>query len=241
MGWVDEDEAIALWQGFLWQPRVGPELWAEICKPFFAAFTTDRMGRLGDAEHMMAQLLMLAGVEFRREELPAEHARAAIRAMKPAMREECISWLHPFLTQEHAEDEALRGERADALWRDRVQPWLRRVWPHDRDLLTRNLAVQFALLTTATSDAFPEAVEFVYPFLIRTDIGLVVSELNHTKHPERHPEATLRLLKAIWDPHAPWGADNFREILTKVLQSCPSLRDDPAVRKYQEWLNTQSF
>jgi hypothetical protein len=241
MDWANEDEAMALWQGFAWQPRIGPELWADICKPFLAAFTSDRMERFGDFERTMAQLLMLAGVEFRREDLSADQARAAIRAMNPTMREESISWLWHYLTQGAVEGDALRGERADALWRDRVQPWLNRAWPHERDLLTKNLAVRFALLTTATSNAFPDAVDFVLPFLIPTDASLVLRELNRTNHPEQYPEATLRLLTAIWDPNVAWSAHDFREILAKVLESSPALRDEPDVRKYQEWLKILSF
>jgi hypothetical protein len=236
MDWANEDEATALWQGFAWQPRLNAELWGEIGKPFLDSFTPDRMARLGDSERTMAQLLMLAGVVFP-EGLPSEQARAAIMAMSPAMREDAIWWLRHYLT-EAVEDDALPGERADALWRDRVQPWLKRAWPHERDLRTKNLSARFALLTTSTSNAFPEAVEFVLPFLIPTDDSLVLSELNRANHPEQHPDATLQLLTAICVPPdvASWHADALRTIVAKLIESRPAFRDDPAIRRYQELL-----
>jgi hypothetical protein len=237
MDWANEDEATALWQGFAWQPRLNAELWAEIGKPFLASFTPERLARLGDSERIMAQLLMLAGIEFRREDLSDERARAAIMAMSPVMREDAIWWLRHYLTKA-VEGDALPGERADALWRDRVQPWLKRAWPHERDLRSRNLSARFALLTTSTSNAFPEAVEFVLPFLIPTDDSLVLHELNRTNHPEQHPEATLQLLTAICVPPevASWHADDLRAIVAKLIESRPALRDDPAIRRYQELL-----
>jgi hypothetical protein len=237
MDWANEDEATALWQGFAWQPRLNAELWAEIGKPFLASFTPERLARLCDSERTMAQLLMLAGIEFRREDLPDERARAAIMAMSPVMREDAIWWLRHYLTQA-VEGGALPGERADALWRDRVQPWLKRAWPHERGLRSRNLSARFALLTTSTSNAFPEAVEFVLPFLIPTNDSLVLHELNRTNHPDQHPEATLQLLTAICVPPevASWHADDLRAIVAKLIESRPALRDDPAIRRYQELL-----
>ncbi len=93
-------EAVALWQGFAWQPRVGPELWAEISKAFLASFTEDRIAKLGDVRRTMAQLLTLAGVEFRSDDLSAERAQAAIKTMSSAMRDAAIWWLWGYPTEE---------------------------------------------------------------------------------------------------------------------------------------------
>lgn len=64
MDWVDEEEAMAFWQGFAWHPRVGPELWADIRSSFLECFTPERLQRFGDFDRTLAQLLMLLGIEL---------------------------------------------------------------------------------------------------------------------------------------------------------------------------------
>jgi hypothetical protein len=53
----------------------------------------------------------------------------------------------------------------------------------------------------------------------------------------------LRLLAAICAPPdlASWHADDLRAIVAKLIESRPALREDPAIRSYQEWLRVQSF
>jgi len=236
MNWQDEDEALALWQGFLWQPRVGTDLWAELRDPFFAAFTTERLKKLGDAKRTMAQLLMLTGVEFPSEEVPSERARLAIKAMTSEMREEAIWWLWSFLAQTSGESDMPDDARADSLWHDRVQPWLQRVWPREQSYRTAELSERFAILVAATSTKFSEAVDFVMPFLLKTDSHLLLNSIAKSDHPSQHPQATLRLLEATVNPNSFFMTDELTDVLNRMSDASPSLRNQPTFRLFDDKL-----
>ena len=81
----------------------------------------------------MAQLLMLAGIVFSSADIPVDRAGAAVKAMTGSMRENGIWWTCHYLEAGADPEDEPRADRADVLWRDRVKPWLRRVWPHELD------------------------------------------------------------------------------------------------------------
>jgi hypothetical protein len=239
MSWDDEEEATALWQGFAWAPRVGPELWAEIRSPFLDAFTPERLRRFGDLGRNMAQLLMLAGIVFSSADIPVDRAGAAVKAMTGSMRENAIWWTCHYLEGGgHPEDEP-RADRADVLWRDRVKPWLGRVWPHELDYRSPGLSDRFATLAAATNEEFPDAVGFLSPFLVKSDALLALHRLNETSHPDRHPVETLQLLNAVLDLKAFWIPDNVRGILDRIAKAQPDLKEDPIFRRFTDRLLRQ--
>jgi len=57
----DETEALAVWQGFGWQPHLDPLLWNEIKADFLACFQEDRINQLGETVGPLAQALTAAG------------------------------------------------------------------------------------------------------------------------------------------------------------------------------------
>ena len=186
----DELEATAAWQGFAWHPRLGEELWALIKPHFLAAFTGPRLKQFGHSRKTMAQLVMLAGLVF---DLGPDAARTAIRAMDDDMRAEAVWWLYNDLGRANEDD---KGQQADARWINQVEPWLSKAWPRDPDLITRTVGQNFALLACATDEAFPRAVAFVLPFVVRGDAGLVLDRLTKGGQVDRHPAAALDLLAA---------------------------------------------
>ncbi|WP_416914174.1 hypothetical protein [Seohaeicola sp.] len=46
-GWTSEEELIAMWQGYAWQARIDPQLWAALKVHFLPLFRQDRLERLG--------------------------------------------------------------------------------------------------------------------------------------------------------------------------------------------------
>jgi hypothetical protein len=239
MSWDDEEEATALWQGFAWAPRVGPELWAEIRSPFLDAFTPERLRRFGDLGRNMAQLLMLAGIVFSSADIPVDRAGAAVKAMTGSMRENAIWWTCHYLEGGGDPEDEPRADRADVLWRDRVKPWLGRVWPHELDYRSPGLSDRFATLAAATNEEFPDAVGFLSPFLVKSDALLALHRLNETSHPDRHPVETLQLLNAVLDLNAFWIPDNVRGILDRIAKAQPDLKEDPIFRRFTDRLLRQ--
>lgn len=239
--WTDEEESLALWQGFGWQVRVDPQLWSVIKPSLLDLFTPERLGRLGGFRRNLAQLLMLAGVEFGIEELPRDRVRAAIRAMPDDMRDAAASWISSYLQQGLGDDEAegddARDPDVDVLWRQRVGPWIKRIWPPDPAIRSRGVSQQLAIAAIATDDAFPEAVALIAPLLIQVDGIYVLHRLAESEHPERHPRATVSLVDKLIQPDALiFGRQELRNILNRVSESAAELAEDAAFRRWDERL-----
>ena len=57
--WADELEALAVWQGYAWQPRLQESLWRSLKPHFLDAFAPERLQRLGDmGQNSLAEMLM---------------------------------------------------------------------------------------------------------------------------------------------------------------------------------------
>jgi hypothetical protein len=187
----------------------------------------------------MAQLLMLAGIEFSSNDIPAERARAAVKAMTGSMRENAVWWICTYLEGGADPDGEPQVDRADVLWRDRVKPWLRRVWPHELSYRSSSLSDRFATLAAATNEEFPDAVAFLSPFLLKSDTLLAQRRLRETSHPDRHPAETLQLLNAVLDFGTFWIHEDVRDILDRIAGAQPVLQEDPIFRRFTERLLRQ--
>ena len=207
----------------------GREFWDLIREPFLQAFAKDRLARLSPSQTTLADILMLAGVEF---ELKGEVAREKIRAMTDEMRGDASWWLWNDLSRVGAEDRA----HVDARWREKVQPWLAKAWPREPQFKSPRVGENFALVACATQDAFPQAVAFVQPFLTPSDTGLLLDQLTKTNHPDLHPRPTLALIETAlrFDHWYDLGA--LRAVMDRLQAGDPGLRDDVAYRRIDNHL-----
>jgi hypothetical protein len=222
LNWDEEpDEALPAWQGFAWHPRVGEELWAQIKAFFLAAFTHERLAEFGASRTTMAELVMLAGIEF---DLGTEQARTAIRSMTDEMRDRALWWLWNDLRS--AGNSGEDSKRADERWRAQVQPWLAKAWPRDPELRTRPVGQRFALLPCATDEVFPDAVSFVMPFVVAGDANLVLDMLSNGRQADKHPAAVLELLAAALDVNQPWlDVQVLSSLLDRLRRADPTVRE----------------
>lgn len=230
LNWDEEpDEALPAWQGFAWHPRVGEDLWAQIKAFFLAAFVPDRLAELGASRTTMAELVMLAGIEF---DLGPEQARTAIRSMTDEMRDRALWWLWNDLRS--AGNNGEDSKRADERWTTQVQPWLAKAWPRDPELRTRSVGQRFALLPCATDEAFPDAVSFVTPFVVAGAADLVLDMLSKGHQADKHPAAVLELLAAALDVSHPWlNAQDLKNLLDRLRQANPTVRDHVRYRNIE--------
>jgi len=241
--WSDEQESLALWQGYGWNARIDPQLWTAIKPSFLDLFTPERLERFGSFRRNLAQLLMLAGIEFGVQELPRDRVRDAIRSMPARMRTDAVAWIAGYLKQSgepvEGEDRIDAGPRSDALWRDRVGPWLKRVWPVDPEICSGDLSEQLAVAAIATDAEFPEAIKQISPYLVRSNALHLLHELAASDHPDQHPKSTMALIDRLIAPEFHWGGEPFRQIMERVVASEPNLEEDVVYRRWDERLRLQ--
>ena len=192
-----EAEARAVWEGFLWSPRIYPPL-MEVLKPSFlnTANHYDRLGRHGE---QYAALLTFLGVD------PGDFFEAAeLRAATAALPQEGLDHCAETLCQ------AVNGageQRAD-FWRNRAAPYLNRVWPRSREMMSRSISTNFSLACVAAGEAFPDALQGVRPWVQPVQYPDRIAEaLREAEMDTRFPERALELL------HRTVGGDDGEFVL----------------------------
>lgn len=240
--WRDEEESFAMWQGYAWQARIDPQLWAALKPYFLPLFTPERLARLGDWGRNIAQSLMLVGVAFGPDEFKREEAREAIRAMPEPMRVDAAAWVAGYMEVKEDESDARDDEEPiegapDARWNERIWPWLKRVWPTEVALRSAGVAEQFALAAVATEKAFPEAVKAIRPFAVPSRSYRLTAALESSNHTDEHPRATLDLIDTFLakDPIMLLEGD-IGAIVERIGGADQNLRDDNRYRQWNEFV-----
>ena len=221
-----EAEAGAAWEGFLWSPRLYPPL-MEAFKPAFLD-TANHYEALGRHDVQYSSLLTFAAMEpggvFTRREL----ARATV-----ALSQEGLNNAAETLVR------ALEGagEQRVEYWRNRLEPYLRYIWPKTQNMASASIAESFARVCVAAEDAFPAALGVVYRWLEgATYPDRVVHRLYEVKLHERFPEATLKFLDVIIGEEGHWPPRDLEECLRSIRANVPELEEDHRFRRLVEYL-----
>lgn len=237
--WSQEEESIAAWQGYGWQARLDPQLWSILKSPFLQLFRRDRLERMEDYGRNIAQTLMLAGVVFGQDDLKREDVRKAIREMQPELRHSAAAWVAGYMVEDDADAAAEADEEpfegnADVKWRERIAPWLKRVWPEEMAMRSTDIAEEFAIAAIATSDAFPEAVKLVCEFAVAGVASRLIHDLQNSPHPDRHPHSALELMDKFVQRNQPSYVERkAKGILDRIVAATPDLADD---NRYRNWV-----
>ena len=221
-----EAEARAAWEGFLWSPRLYRPL-METFKPAFLD-TANQYAELGRHGVQYSALLTFAALEpagvFTRREL----ARATA-----ALPQEGLN--HAAETLVRALEGAGR-QRAD-YWRNRVEPYLRNVWPSMQGMASASIAESFARACVVAQEAFPDALREVRRWLQGVAYPeRVVHRLYEVKLHERFPEATLEFLDRIINEEAPWPPKDLEECLRAIREAMLEPEADRRYRRLVEYL-----
>ncbi|MBC2699289.1 MAG: hypothetical protein HF976_01535 [ANME-2 cluster archaeon] len=164
---LSEVEARAVWDGFLWSPRLYLPLQSAIKQPLLE--TATHYEELGKHAEQYAAFLTFAALDpgdtFTTKELaeatcklPVEGLQSAVQAVIRAL------------------DGA--GEQRGEYWRNRVLPYFNLVWPKTIVVMTPTISELFGQLCVAAQEAFPEALE----------------KLQHWLQPVEHPFYLIHLL-----------------------------------------------
>ena len=221
-----EAEARAAWEGFLWSPRLYRPL-IEAFKPAFLE-TVNHYEKLGKHGVQYSSLLTFAAMEpwdvFTRREL----ARATAALSQEGLNNAADTLVRGL--------DGAGGQRAE-YWRNRVEPYLRNVWPKTQKIGSASIAESFARVCVAADDAFAVALGEVYRWLQ----GLafperVVHRLHEVKLHERFPETTLKFLDRIIDGETHWPPRDLEGCLRAIRAKIPEVRGDHRFRKLVEYL-----
>ena len=216
-------DALDLWAGFAWSPRLGPNLLRAIKGLYLAVLARDDLPSRTKRGLVDLLIAICLGIP---EELTKGDVRAAMERLSERSLCVALRSLERRLT-------GSSSERAQT-WSDKIEPCLKDYWPREG---RRNSAVTsecMMRLVIGSGDSFPEAVSFSTRFLKPVEShhwGIVYLK----EHIEKHPAVVLELLSRVVQEDLPQHfRPDLREILEAVAGVQPELREEPSSRRLHQ-------
>jgi hypothetical protein len=223
--WTDYPaEAKAVWEGFLWSPRLYQPLLIAFKSQFLA--TAHHYSQLGEHSRQFAAFLTYAGLDPIEGYAPQDF-QAALGALPQEGLQESAQAL--FQTLEGA------GEQCEDNWRNRVRPFWQEIWPKSQLLASKSIAESLARLSIAARGEFPSALSAVLDWLKPIEYpDYVIHRLHESGLAGRFPEDALRLLNAVLDDQ-PWVPRELGQCLDAISLASPGLLQDYRYRRLTEY------
>jgi hypothetical protein len=220
--WNNPAEAKALWEGFLWSPRIYQPLLMAF-KPQFLE-SARHYADLGEHRQQFAFFLTFVALGPV-EGFTSEEFRTAIGSLPQEGLEESAQ----------AISQALEGasDQREGYWQNRIQPFWQNIWPKIRDFATSRIAESLTQLIIAARSEFPDVLTAVQDWLKPIEHPYhVVYLLFESGLCSRFPEDALRLLDAVIQDQ-PWAPPELGQCLEVIVQAAPSLEQDPRFQRLQ--------
>ena len=142
-------EALDLWAGFAWSPRLGPNLLQAIKGLYLAVLAREDLPSRTKRGLVDLLIAICLGIP---EELTKEEARAAMEGLSEKSLCVALRSLEDRLT-------GSSSERAQT-WNDKIEPWLKAYWPREG---SRNSTVTSEHMGTSNNCRFAATEAFVTP------------------------------------------------------------------------------
>lgn len=227
--WSNPAEAKAVWEGFLWSPRLYHPLLIAFKSQFLDS--ANHYADLGEHRQQFAAFLTYAALgptegytvdEFRSAmgTLPQEGLEKSAQAFSQAI-------------------EGAADQRED-YWKNRAQPFWQEVWPKSRDLATPRIAESLTRLIIAAGGEFPAALATIRSWLQPIEHPhYVVHTLHESGLCARFPSDALCLLDAVIANQQWWAPQELRQCLDEIVHAAPRLAQDSRYTRLREYLRKQ--
>lgn len=218
-------EAKAVWEGFLWSPRLYHPLLRALKSNFLS--TARHYEELGNHRRQFAFFLTYAALNSI-DGYTQDDFQQAIGALP-------TEGLHEIA---RALCQALEGasEQREEYWRNRVYPFWRDVWPKRNEFMTEEIAGELARLSIAAGNEFPNALKAVQNWLqSMASSYYIVGTLKRSGLCKRFPADSLQLLDTVL-VHQHWGGGDLEKCLQDIIDSSPELIQDLRYQKLLEYL-----
>lgn len=226
--WNNPAEAKAVWEGFLWSPRLYPPLLMAF-KPQFLE-CANHYAELGEHARQFAAFLTYAALGPT-EGYTVEEFRSAIGALPQQGLEESAQAISQALEG--------AGDQREDYWKNRIQPFWHDIWPKVRTLATPRIAEDLTRMAIAARSEFPSALTAVRDWLQPIEHPhYVVQLLKESNLCKRCPADALRLLDKVVHDQS-WIFGELSNCLDQISQVDPTLTADPTYQRLRQHARRQ--
>jgi len=223
-GWSNPVEAKAVWEGFLWSPRLYQPLLTAFKSQFLES--ANHYADLGEHRQQFATFLTYAALSPT-EGYTVEEFRSAIGALPQEGLEESAQALFQAL--------AGAADQSEDYWKNRAQPFWQQIWPKSRDKATPRIAESLTRMMIASRGEFPATLAAVQDWLQPIEHPhYVVHLLYESGLCSRFPADALGLLDAVI-ANQQWAPQELGQCLDKIVQAAPSLAQEANYYRLREY------
>lgn len=227
--WSKPLEAKAVWEGFLWSPRLYQPLMTAFKLQFLDG--ANHYADLGEHRQQFAAFLTYAALGPTHG-YTAEDFRSAIGKLPPEGLAESAQAFYQALA-------SADGQRED-YWRNRAQPFWQKIWPKSLELATPRIAEFLALMAVAARREFPAALAAIQDWLKPSEHPhTVVHSLKMSGLCGQYPEKALTLLDLVIADQQ-WGSGEVDQCLDEIVQAAPDLAHDARYLRLREYFRRRS-
>ncbi|MEQ9905932.1 anti-phage defense-associated sirtuin Dsr1 [Pectobacterium aroidearum] len=222
--WINLVEAKAVWEGFLWSPRLYQPLLTAFKSQFLES--ANHYADLGEHRQQFATFLTYAALGPT-EGYTVEEFRSAIGALPQEGLEESAQAL----------SQALEGtaDQSEDYWKNRAQPFWQQIWPKSRGLATPRISESLTRMVIAARGEFPVALTAVQDWLQPIEHPYYVVHLLHESGMcTRYPADALSLLNAVIVDQQ-WGPQELGQCLDQIVQADTQLEQDARYQRLREY------
>jgi hypothetical protein len=222
--WSNPIEAKAVWEGFLWSPRLYQPLLSAFKSQFLDS--ANHYADLGEHHQQFTAFLTYAALGPT-EGYTVDEFRSAIGALPQEGLEESAQALYQAL-------EGAADQRED-YWKNRAQAFWHQIWPKSRDLATPRIAESLTRLVIAARGEFPAALAAVQDWLQPIEYPDYVAHLLHESGLcRRFPTEALLLMNAVIADQQ-WAPRELAQCLDEIAQAAPNLAQDARYLRLREY------
>lgn len=216
--WSNPIEAKAVWEGFLWSPR--------LYEPLLLAF---KAHFLNTANHYVEH-------ENQRRRYVGFLTNVAVNSTDVFSHEELRN-VFDDLPQDALESSAVylfqmldaAGEQREEYWKNRIVPFWNNVWPKNNELITPRISESLAKLAIVSGSEFPKALNLLRDWFNTSinDLIYVVYLLCERKLCEEFPAEVLEFLGTVVDSNSELISSYLEQCLDEIVLGNPNLSQEP--------------
>lgn len=227
------NEWMQMWLGFMWSPRVQPNLYVSIKSSFFdlienidlysEKFDEERHDEAERVAQLLGYLCIPENTRVSRQE-----AKALLNKLDSRLLSEVAFTLKNQLS-------GAGEDKAAKMWLEQIKPWFVYAWPKKNFAKEGRVADILASMALQTEEAFPDCVKTLSSYLnyINPDDNRMLlfrlsgrsDASKESAIPKTYPKATLELLHKLINSRPTWHNDYFRDVLSTIITADPSLKN----------------
>jgi hypothetical protein len=231
----DEEDRDSFWDGFLWNPKAGPELYLRLKPGLVALVKEKRSPREGHLQSLAC--FVLSGW------ITPGGAREKRLVSNDAFRQMLLKGGDDFRSHvvwQFRQEFRGNNESRKQDWPRWAVEFMKEVWPHQRSVKNPTMSARLCELLISDSVAFQELADVVLPFLtkITRDVGLHFHLHGESSGIIKEcPKPLLAVLYTILPEHVSDWPYGIWEILEKIVAADSGLLSDERFRELQRRWN----